>query len=516
MSGCPPLATAGGARQFEGALLVCGTTSDAGKSRLVAGLCRLLARRGVGVAPFKAQNMSLNSTVTRAGHEIARSQASQAMAACTEPDVIMGPVLLKPSGPLTSQLVLMGKPSGEVHFGDEWEPSALLEAVVLPALRQLRARYQVVLAEGAGGAAEINLLDRDIANLPLARQASLPAVLVADIERGGVFASLFGTVELLPLQLRAQLRGFVINKFRGETGLLQPGIDELERRLGLPCFGVIPHLGHLPVDEEDSLALAGASWKTRSPNGHLLDVVIIALPHISNFTDFSPLEIEGGLALRYVRCAEALAEPDLVVLPGSKATVADLSWLRESGLASAVLAAKRRGTALLGICGGFQILGGTIEDNVESGAGEVDGLGVLPMVTRFRDEKTTRWREGKATSGEPVTGYEIHQGQVFPTTGTKEWFWLEGPSGPEAEGVADILAGVWGTSLHGLFENDELRSSFLSEVARRRNKAFRPSGLRFAAARERMFDLLATTCERHLDLERLFRVIAEAGDKRRQ
>jgi adenosylcobyric acid synthase len=398
---------------------------------------------------------------------------------------------------------------GEVRPGEGWHPAGLLDEVVLPALAKLRSRYDVVVAEGAGGAGEVNLLDRDIANLPLARAASLPAVLVADIERGGAFASVFGTVGLLPEELRAPLRGFVINKFRGHKELLQPGIDELEGRLGLPCLGVVPHLGRLPIDEEDSLALALAPW--RSPGAGALDVAVVALPHIANFTDFSPLEIEPGVAVRYVHRAGELGSPDLAVLPGSKATVADLRWLEGAGLASALAAARRGGTALLGICAGYQMLGKRIEDAVESGAGAVAGLGTLPVSTAFQVEKTARWRRGKANGGEPVSGFELHRGCVTASTSAPAWFSLEGPSGTEPEGVADIAAGVWGTSLHGLFENDELRCSFLAEVAQRRHKAFRPSGLVFSSEREAMFDRLAGAVEEHMDLTTLCSLVAAAG-----
>jgi adenosylcobyric acid synthase len=500
--------SAGGPEGLKGALLVCGTTSDAGKSRLVAGICRALARSGVKVAPFKGQNMSLNSTVTPAGHEIARSQASQAAAALIEPDVLMGPVLLKPSGDATSQLVVMGRAVGEVRPGQGgWGQEGLLARVVLPALAELRSRYEVVVAEGAGGAGEVNLLDRDIANLPLAMMAGLPAVLVADIERGGAFASIYGTVGLLPEELRSPLRGFVVNKFRGDKALLRSGIDELEDRLRIPCLGVVPHLGRLAVDEEDSLALAGMPWRHDSGSGHL-DVAVIALPHIANFTDFSPLEMESGVTVRYVRSAGELGGPDLVVLPGSKATVADLRWLESSALATAVLEAHSRGASLLGICAGYQMLGEWIEDDVESRAGVVRGLGLLAVRTRFEAEKTTRWRRGKATSGEHVSGFEIHHGRVLPAGSVPNWFWLDG-AGPE--GVADPTKGLWGTSLHGLFENDELRASLLLEVARRRGKRFEPSGVAFAAHREAMFERLADAVEEHLDWRALCSLIADGA-----
>jgi adenosylcobyric acid synthase len=486
--------------------MVCGTASDVGKSRLVAGLCRALVRRGASVSPFKAQNMSLNSTVTRAGHEIARSQAFQAAAARTEADVNMGPVLLKPTGDGVSQLVVMGRPAGQVSYGATWSPAELLETAVMPALAELRRRYGVVVVEGAGGAAEVNLLTCDIANLPLAKRAGVPAILVGDIERGGVFASIFGTVALLPPDLRAQLRGFVINKFRGYHELLAPGIAELERRLSLPCLGVVPHLGPLPLDEEDSLALSAHSGVA----ARALDVAVIRLPHISNFTDFAPLALEGDVSVRYVGHPAALGCPDLIVLPGSKATVADLGWLRESGLESAIRLAHLGGSALLGICAGYQMLGTDIFDEVESRAGHVKGLGYLEVSTSFHAEKTTRWREGKSAAGEKVTGFEIHHGQPVLQGRAAPWFWLESDEGHEPEGLSGTTTGVWGTSLHGVLENDQLRTSLLQEVASRQAKPFAPSGLAFVDAREQMIDRLADAVEANLNLSAILDFAATA------
>ena len=513
--------------------MVCGTASDVGKSRLVAGLCRALARNGVDIAPFKGLNMSLNSTVTRSGHEIARAQAHQAVAARTEATVEMSPVLVKPSGPGRSQLVVMGRPAGSVYPGSGWAARDLLDGVVLPALADLRRRHEVVLLEGAGGAAEINLLRNDIANLPLAATASLPAVLVADIERGGAFAALYGTVMLLPEDLRSCLRGFIINKFRGDNQLLQPGVTDMERRLALPCLGVLPHLGVLGIDEEDSLALsragtgamaaprpgaAGSGAMAALPPGWgsgELDVAIVALPHISNFTDFDPLLLEGSLSTRYVSHPAGLGHPDLVVLPGSKATVSDLGWLRASGMEGAISAARQRRASVLGICAGYQMLGDEIIDDVESGAGRAEGLGLLPVTTRFAVEKTTLCSRGVTATGAtggaglPVTGFEIHHGQPLPAPRLRPWFTL-GP-GARNEGVANEGpgGGVWATSLHGLFENDALRASFLAEVAERRGKSFEPSGLAFAAAREQLIDRVADAVEASLDLEALCNLVTE-------
>jgi adenosylcobyric acid synthase len=492
--------------------MVCGTASDVGKSRIVAGLCRVLVRQGVRVVPFKAQNMALNSFVTTSGEEIARSQAHQAAAARILPEVEMNPILLKPTAEMTSQLVVMGRAAGEIKAGDYGTSRGALFETVTAALACLRARFDVVVAEGAGGAAEINLLQGDLVNLPLARRASLPAVLVGDIERGGVFAALYGTVALLPDELRATLKGFIVNKFRGEPRLLDPGIAELERRCGFPCLGVLPHLGELVIDAEDSLALEGRGAPDAiQPVADILDVAVIRLPHLANFTDFDPLVAEPDVTLRYVSHAGGLGDPDLVILPGSKATVTDLNWLCERGLDGAISAAIRRDSALLGICAGYQMLGTMIHDEVESRAGKVPGLGLLEVQTTFRRDKCTRQRRGVDASGEAVAGYEIHHGQPSPAMTHPSWFVLEDNEGLQREGVADSSVGIWATSLHGIFESDGLRRSFLTAVAARREKRFAATPTPFEARRQAEIDCVADALEAHLDLDATLEIIAEGA-----
>jgi len=492
--------------------MVCGTASDVGKSRIVAGLCRVLARDDVLVAPFKAQNMALNSFVTATGHEIARSQAHQAAAARTVPEVEMNPVLLKPSGEMTSQLVVMGRPVGEMRAGEYRTARPALLDTVTAALDALRARYDVVVAEGAGGAAEINLLEGDLVNLPLALRAGVPAVLVGDIERGGVFASLYGTVALLPPELRDRLRGFIVNKFRGEPRLLDPGIAELERRCGLPCLGVLPHLGELVIDAEDSLALEHRAGTEPLPSGgDVLDVAVIRLPHLANFTDFDPLALERGVAVRYVSHPGALGDPDLIVLPGSKATVVDLGWLRARGLDRAIAAARRRDSTLVGICAGYQMLGTTILDEVESGAGQVPGLGLVDAGTVFAADKRTLQRSGRDGVGNAVVGYEIHHGQPRVRAAGSHWFCLDAPGGGEPEGIADPAAGIWATSLHGIFECDGFRRTVLGTVAERRAKRFDPSSSSFETRRQAEIDRVADALEAHLDLEAVRAIITEGA-----
>jgi adenosylcobyric acid synthase len=497
-----------GGESLAGGLMVCGTTSDAGKSTLVAGLCRLLARRGVRVAPYKAQNMALNSAVTAGGHEIGRAQAAQALAAGIEAEVAMNPVLLKPSSDRSSQVVVMGKPWASLDAAGYQDAKRDLWPVVTEQLRSLRERFDVVLCEGAGSPAEINLLDGDLVNLRLAHHAGLPAILVGDIDRGGVFAALYGTVGLLPDDLRQLVRAFVVNKFRGDPAVLGRAPSELERRTGVPTVGVVPWLEGIGIDAEDSLALRSV-WPGEPAAGSL-DVAVVSLPRVSNVTDVDALRVEPDVAVRLVASAASLGRPDLVVLPGTKSTVADLAWLRRTGLAGAVagLAAPGGPTTVLGVCGGFQMLGETIDDPVESREPcSVTGLGLLPVRTRFAADKLTRRVRGAAL-GRRFDGYEIHHGRTEPVDP-----WVALDSGPGWDGSRRADGGVWGTSVHGLFESDGVRSAFLSGVADRAGKAWMPSGVSFANARQARFDAIADALEVHLDVEFVTALIASAGSR---
>src|SRR3954449_8766905 len=396
---------------MKGALLVCGTHSDAGKSVVTAGICRWLHRSGVRVAPFKAQNMALNSVVAPDGSEIGRSQAMQAAAAGVEPEAAMNPLLIKPSGERHSQVIVMGRPYGDAYARSYQSLKHELRPVVAEALVDLRERFDVVVCEGAGSPAEINLRDADLTNMWLAREADLPVIVVADIDRGGVFASLFGTLALLDAADQAHVAGFVINKFRGDEGILAPGLAQLEDRTGRPTLGVLPYVDDLWLDVEDSLALEGR--RAEAPTtGDTLDVAVVRLRWMSNFTDADALAAEPGVRVRFTTSPADVERADLVVVPGTKATVEDLERLRASGVADALAARAAAGAPILGICGGYQLLGERIDDEVESRRGTVDGLGLLPVTTAFAPDKLLRRPSGHcAWLGTDVAGYEIRHGR---------------------------------------------------------------------------------------------------------
>jgi len=476
-------------------LLVVGTASEAGKSAVTAGICRWLARRGVKVAPFKAQNMSLNSVVTRDGAEIGRAQAMQAAAAGIEPEAALNPVLLKPGAGGTSQVMVLGRPVAEA---DALSYSALkprLAETVQACLAGLADRFDAVICEGAGSPAEINLREHDITNMGLARAAGLPVIVVADIDRGGALAALYGTLALLSREDQALVSGFVVNKFRGDARLLEPGLDRLRELTGRPVLGVLPWTAGLWLDAEDSLTLGAGpdDSPATGPGGEVLRVVVIRLPRISNFTDIDPLIAEPGVAVRFVTSPAEVTAADLVILPGSRATVADLAWLRERGLADAVAGRAARGGPVLGICGGFQMLAREIRDEVESGAGAVPGLGLLPATAEFGPAKVLRLRQ-ETCDGEPVTGYEIHHGVVTADGG--EPF----PGGCSA-------GAVLGTTWHGIFESDRFRRALLRNVAAAAGRAFEPGRITFAQIRERKLDTLADLVTAHMDTAALLDLI---------
>jgi len=493
------------AARMRGALLVAGTHSDAGKSLVTAGLCRWLAREGVRVAPFKAQNMALNSVVAKGGFEIGRAQAMQAAAARVEPEVAMNPILIKPSGERRSQVIVMGRPYASVSAASYQELKDELRPIVAAALADLRARYDVVICEGAGSPAEINLRPADLTNMGLARAANLPVILVGDIDRGGVFASLLGTLVALEPADQRHIAGFVINKFRGDHAILAPGVEQITMLTGRPTFGVLPYLEDLGIDAEDSLAIQSPCPDVEGATG-TLDVAVVRLRWMSNFTDLDALAREPGVRVRFTRSPVDVARADLVVLPGTKATVEDLARLRADGLDIALAARAAAGDPMLGICGGYQLLGETIVDEVESGAGAVAALGVLPMTTTFAADKVLRTVAGHSRLlGSAVGGYEIRHGHPAVHGGAP----LITDAGGAAEGC--VVAGTLGTSWHGLLEHDDARRALLAWVAARRGLPFVPApAVSFTAERERQLDAVGDLVEQHLDTDRL-RALIERG-----
>ncbi|GAA5136656.1 cobyric acid synthase [Pseudonocardia adelaidensis] len=485
---------------MHGALLVAGTTSDAGKSALVTGICRLLARRGVSVAPFKAQNMSNNSVVTPDGGEIGRAQAVQALACGLAPSVAFNPVLLKPGSDRSAQVVVRGRVDGTVSARSYQGRKAALLDVVTASLADLRRRFDVVVCEGAGSPAEINLRGSDIANMGLAQAARLPVVIVGDIDRGGVLAHLFGTLAVLDPADQARVAGFVVNKFRGDPALLAPGLDQLAALTGRPTLGVLPWEERLWLDAEDSLSAVadGVLGRPAPPRGsQWLRVAVVRLPRISNSTDAEALAAEPGVAVRYVTEPSRLEDADLVVLPGSKATVSDLRWLRRTGLADAVVAHAAAGRPVFGICGGYQMLGTLIRDPHRVEGGDAEGLGLLDLEVAFDLDKHLGNPTGTAW-GEAVRGYEIHHGRVERSGDP-----------PLLDGEGSDTGVVLGTHWHGLLENDGFRRALLRRVAdRARRTGFVPApDTSFAAHRAAQLDLLADLVETHLDIRALEHVI---------
>ena len=480
-------------------LMVQGTTSDAGKSVLVAGLCRVLARRGIAVAPFKPQNMALNSAVTADGGEIGRAQAVQAQACFLEPQRDMNPVLLKPSSDTGAQVIIQGTALANMDARDYHAYKTVARTAVLESYERLRSQYQAVIVEGAGSPAEINLREGDIANMGFAEAVDCPVILIADIDRGGVFAHLVGTLDLLSQSEQQRVIGFVINRFRGDIALLEPGLDWLEERTGKPVLGVLPYLHGFHLEAEDAI---DASQVTGS--GEPLKVVVPVLPRTSNHTDFDALRLNPAVDLRFVRAGDPLPAADLIILPGSKNVRGDLAALRANGWEQDVLRHLRYGGKVLGICGGFQMLGEVVADpdGIEGEAGESAGLGLLAMATRLYPEKQLRRVSGTLTdSGARVEGYEIHCGiSTGPALDNPVAQLPHGPDGARSEDGQ-----VLGTYIHGLFDCTEAAAALLHWAGLTAAPDFD-----YQALREQQIDRLADALEQHLDLARLFPTLLNA------
>ncbi|MBQ1336181.1 MAG: cobyric acid synthase, partial [Selenomonadaceae bacterium] len=461
-------------------IMMMGTSSHVGKSILATAFCRIFYQEGRKVVPFKAQNMALNSYVTKDGGEMGRAQVAQAEAAGLEPCVDMNPVLLKPTGNSCSQVVLMGKPIGNMS-AREYHKGYSLKAIdaVKEALARLDKEYDTIVIEGAGSPAEVNLKANDIVNMRVAKLLHAPVLLIADIDRGGALASLVGTLELLDEDERELVKGLVINKFRGDVTLLQPAVDFLEKKTGKPVLGIVPHIEKMGIDDEDSVSL---EEKQAMPRTGDLRIAVIRTPKISNFTDFDCLAGEEDVALYYVQDAASLGTPDLIMLPGSKNTTEDLLYLRESGLEKAIKELKAKGVPVIGICGGYQMLGEAIMDplHMESDHDSVRGLGLLPMKTTFSDKKLTSQVTvdcpgldflGQCIRGTSLRGYEIHMGQTEFAPDAKHPLRITQKAGKECdrqEGLASEDGLVFGTYVHGIFDNDEFRRGILNALRQRK------------------------------------------------
>ena len=496
--------------------MIQGTGSSVGKSFLVTGLCRLFAQDGYAVAPFKAQNMSLNSGVTLDGLEIGRAQVVQAEAARAEPQVEMNPVLLKPEGDSRSQLVAMGKIAGEVQSMDFLTRRERLWDIVKDALDTLRTRFDIVVVEGAGSPAEINLRAGDIVNMAVALHANAPVLLAGDIDKGGVFASLYGTLALISERERALVKGFIINKFRGDIELLKPGLTMFEDMTGVPVVGTLPYLTDVYVPEEDSPRMARVSdalKSHKSGGGRALDVAIVALPHLANFDEFDPLARRNGVRLRYVRQASEFGSPDLAILPGSKTTVGDMEALRRSGIADLILNHIAAGLPTIGVCGGMQMLGKTIRDphGVESDKPMVEGLGALDIETVMMPDKTTTRTRGRVTgykgllagaAGLEFTGYEIHVG-VSGSRGAAAVMARADDGAPIA--FSDESGMVVGSYVHDMFKDEAVTSAILGNAAAAVGIA--PGGDAGGFSQDAEYDKLAAYLREHLDMGLVYGIL---------
>ena len=500
------------------AIMIQGTMSNVGKSLLAAGLCRIFSQDGYRTAPFKSQNMALNSFITEEGLEMGRAQVMQAEAAGIKPSVLMNPVLLKPTNDVGSQVIVNGEVIGNMSAREYFRFKKQLIPDIMRAYQSLAQENDIIVIEGAGSPAEINLKQDDIVNMGMAKMAGAPVLLVGDIDRGGVFAQLIGTVSLLEKDERALVKGLIINKFRGDKTILDPGVVMLEERCGIPVTGVMPYL-KIRVDDEDSLT---ERFEGQQPSPGQIDIAVIRFPRISNFTDFAPLEAVPGVSVRYVADARRIGDPDLIILPGTKNTMGDLRWMRQSGMEAAVLKHASSGTAVIGICGGFQMLGEWLSDphGTEEG-GEMRGLSLLPVRTVFAEEKTRTRVSGSflpltgifaGLSGRALEGYEIHMGRTTQTGTCGSLAALRAKTGEEYSEKMDgaVTGAVFGSYVHGLFDKAETAEALLRCLAARRHAD--PEGLHAvdaAAFRETQYDMLASAMREHMDMNKIYEILEQ-------
>lgn len=498
------------------AIMIQGTMSNAGKSLLAAGLCRIFKQDGYRVAPFKSQNMALNSFITEDGLEMGRAQVMQAEAAGIKPSVLMNPILLKPTNDVGSQVIVNGEVLGTMSARDYFAYKKQLIPKVMEAYHKLEEAYDIIVIEGAGSPAEINLKKEDIVNMGMAKQAKAPVLLVGDIDRGGVFAQLIGTVMLLEEDERKMVKGMIINKFRGDKTILDPGVVSLEEKAGIPVVGVAPYM-ELEVEDEDSLTERFSSNQEIGA----IDIAVIRVPRISNFTDFNALEMISGVSLRYVKSVSELKNPDMIILPGTKNTMEDLLWLRQNGLEAAILKKAAEGKIIFGVCGGYQMLGEKLSDpdGVEAG-GEIKGMGLLPMETVFRNSKTRTRVFGtfpkvdgalSALTGIELEGYEIHMGESVLLEGAHPFTEITDRVQNTAKKDGAYSGNVYGSYVHGIFDKEEVAKSVVKAIGERKGlDVSQMTGMDFAAFKETQYDKLADGLREHLDMKKIYEIL-EAG-----
>lgn len=491
-------------------IMVQGTMSNSGKTFITAGLCRVFKQDGYKVAPFKSQNMALNSYITSEGLEIGRAQAMQAEAAGIEPTVAMNPILLKPTSAMGSQVIVNGEVIGNMKASDYFKNKTSLIPEVKKAFDLLAEEYDIIVIEGAGSPAEINLKENDIVNMGMAKIAKAPVLLVADIDRGGVFAAIYGTIMLLEEEEKKLMKGIIINKFRGDVEILKPGLNMIEEKVYVPVVGVVPH-ENIDIDDEDSLSERLTDYSIKEG----IDIAVIKLPHISNFTDFNVFELFKEVSLRYVRNKSELGKPDLIILPGTKNTMADLAYLRESGLEGAILRLADEGTKIIGICGGFQILGKELHDplNIEYG-GSMRGMELLDISTTFEKSKIrTRirgyWNKSKDVYGvydKEISGYEIHMGETKNLGVAKAIITLEDG---RIDGYANEDLSIWGSYLHGIFDNEELTMGIIETLMKEKGIALEGNTISFKDYKEQQYDKLADLIRSSIDMEKIYQLLEE-------
>ena len=497
------------------AIMVQGTMSNAGKSLLAAGLCRIFKQDGYRVAPFKSQNMALNSFITEEGLEMGRAQVMQAEAAGIKPSVLMNPILLKPTNDVGSQVIVNGEVLGTMSARDYFKYKKKLVPDIMKAYDKLASENDIIVIEGAGSPAEINLKTEDIVNMGMAKMAKAPVLLVGDIDRGGVFAQLIGTVELLEEDEREMVKGLIINKFRGDKTILDPGVQMLEERSHIPVVGVAPYLD-IQVEDEDSLT----ERFDRKQEVDLIDIAVIRVPRISNFTDFNPLESIPGVSLRYVQHVSELKNPDMIILPGTKNTMEDLLWMRANGLEAAVLKEDAKGKIIFGICGGYQMLGETLSDphHVEAG-GTIKGMGLLPMDTVFAEKKTRTRVSGRflelegelqALSGTELEGYEIHMGETVLKGEAGHSVSIEDQVSGECKEDGAYCKNVCGTYVHGVFDREDVAEAGVRVLGQKKGiDVSQMTGIDFAAFKETQYDILAAELRKHLDMKKIYEILEQ-------